>query len=71
MGGDAAGQGSIIVDIEFEKVEERIVYGLECTVYVCRYKSEKFAKLLRYWKGAYLSRRQNKAPKALRFRCMS
>lgn len=29
MGGDAAGHGGVVVDVEFEEVEEGVVYGFE------------------------------------------
>ena len=32
MGGYAAGQGGVVVDVEFEEVEERVVYRFERAV---------------------------------------
>lgn len=43
MGGDATGQGGVIVDVEFEKVEERIIYSFESAVYICDCKPQRLS----------------------------
>lgn len=37
-GGDAACQRRVVVDVEFEEVEERVRDGGDCAIYVCRRK---------------------------------
>lgn len=35
MGGDATGQGGVVVDVEFEEVKEGVVYSFKGAVDVC------------------------------------
>lgn len=35
MRGDAACQGGVIMDVEFEEVEKGVVDGFESAIYIC------------------------------------
>lgn len=66
-GGDAACQRRVVVDVEFEEVEERVRDGGDCAIYVCRRKVVSEVR-----RGAvkwYLSRLRRGARGVDRFRC--